>query len=206
MPRVTLSGNPEAVAKKAVEKLRDSIDSKMREALDAAIRILDSARIRALERVEREVSQILREAEEKVHAERAVRETEIRVAELNARNEWIERAVREALKRLRGALGEEEYTAFLRDMLRRAAESLKAMDISEGVVYPTEPDRDIVEKLVATEKLPVTLRVADRSVEGLGGFIVASPDETTRLDYRLESVLADAIEDARAAAAKQLFG
>ncbi len=203
MPRVRVYGDPESVAKRAVEELRGEIVRKLDEALDGAIRILDAARNRALTRIEKEVGDALREAEERVRAERATLEARLRVEEMNARNEWIERAVNEALKRLRDALGEEDYRRFLESMLRMAADTLR--DVGEMVIYPVESDRALIEKIVAETQLPVKATIAAESVEGYGGFIAASPDGSIRLDYRVESVLSEAIEDARAAAAAKLF-
>ncbi|WP_048191228.1 V-type ATP synthase subunit E [Pyrolobus fumarii] len=205
MPRIHMHGDPHAVAKKASEKVREEINKKIDEALDAAIRILDAAKNRALAKLEKDISAILREAEEKVRAERAVREAELRVAELNARNEWIEKAVNEALRRLRSRVGDEAYTAFLEDMLKRAAETIRET-ATEAVVYPTKADRDLLEKLVGGASLPVKFTLAGEDIEGVGGFVVATPDGKMRLDYRLEAVLSDILEEAKAAAAKALFG
>ncbi len=204
MPRVQMYGDPEAVAKKAAEKVRDEISRKLDEALEGAIRILDAARNRALTKLEREIGSLLREAEEKVRAERATREAELRVTELNTRNEWIEKAVQEALRRLRGYVGEDTYARFMRELLRQAAEAMKEVS-NEAIIYPTEPDRDLLSKLVSEEQLPVRVSIAGETVEGHGGFILASPDGKVRLDYRLEAVLSETIEEAREAAARALF-
>ena len=204
MPRVRLYGDPAAVAKTAAEDVRNELVRKFDEALDGALRVLDAAKNRALAKIEKEVGSILREAEERVRAERATREAELRVEELNARNEWIEKAVAEALKRLRSRVGEEAYSKFLADLLKKAAEMLR--EKGEMIVEPTAPDRDLIEKLVSSMELPVKVRIASETVEGAGGFIASSPDGSIRLDYRLEYVLADVIEEARAAAAKALFG
>jgi len=204
VPRVRVYGDPESVAKRAVEELRAEIVRKLDEALDGALRILDAAKNRALTRIERELGEALREAEERVRAERATYEARLRVEEMNARNEWIERAVNEALKKLREALGEDEYRRFLEALVRNAAEALR--DAGEMIIYPVESDRPLLEKIVAEAQLPIRASLAAESVEGYGGFVASSPDGSVRLDYRIESVLAEAVEEARAAAAAKLFG
>lgn len=204
MPSVRLYGDPAAVAKTAVEDVRSELTRKFEEALDGAIRILDAAKNRALAKVEKEIGEILREAEERVRAERATREAELRVEELNAKNEWIEKAVSEALRRLRSHVGDETYSKFLADLIQRAAEALR--EKGEMIIEPTSRDRDLIERLVSSLQLPVKVTISSENVDGYGGFIASSPDGSIRLDYRIEYVLADVIEQARAAAAKALFG
>ncbi|NPA04914.1 MAG: hypothetical protein GXO09_02310 [Crenarchaeota archaeon] len=206
---VRVVGKPEKLLESIFKKLVDEIiEKKIDEALAAALNLLATARDQALASIEEEVENILRMALERLRAHESSLEARLRVDLAKLRAEYTERAVQEALRRLRDAVKEDEYREVLRKLLLDALRLISSYT-SEAVVTPTKRDYDIVKEIlpeVMQELTGLNIRLAEQPVEGIGGFIVESSDGRVRFDYRLESLLSQALDRARARALKELFG
>ncbi len=206
---VRVVGKPEKLLESIFRKLVDEIiEKKIDEALAAALNLLATARDQALASIEEEVEGILRMALERLRAHESSLEARLRVDLARLRAEYTEKAVMEALRRLRDVVREDEYREVLRRLLLDALKLISSYT-SEAIVTPTSRDASIVRDLlpqVAAEVPGLNVRVGEEPVEGIGGFIVESADGKVRFDYRLESLLSQALDRARARALKELFG
>ncbi len=199
---VRVVGSPERLADEVVERVRGEIEEKVKAALQAAREILEKAYEENLSRLEQELRHAAREARERVESYTARREVELRKKLSTIRAAAVEEALQEALQRLRETVGREEYEAFLARLIEDAASKIGSGTVT---LHPAAPDAEAVRRAASKAKLPggVRVEVSGDTVEGLGGFVARGGGVS--LDYRLEVILSDAIEKARARIIETLF-
>ncbi len=198
-------GNPERLAEVVVEEAEKRLMSKLDEALEAARRLVAESYERILKETLSRIREEVRSLREKLSALEAAKTVEARKEISKIKSEFIERAVREAFARFRERVPRERYVMRLEELLRAATEQVRVRS-DQVVIIPVESDREIVAQLVAKlrqEGLPVEL--SEKSISGLGGFVAQDAEGSVRLDYRLESVLGNLIEEARTIALRKLF-
>ncbi|MCR4404866.1 MAG: V-type ATP synthase subunit E [Candidatus Acetothermia bacterium] len=179
---------------------------------------------RILEEAEREAKEILKRAEEEAQAasepilQAAEKEAQRRrrrhlaLAELEARNkvlaakrEVLDRVFAEAGERL-GRLGTQEYRAFLRELLVRAAETGE----EEILLSPRDAavcDTNLLEEVNALLKRAGkagSLKVAQEGRELDGGFVLRGQGYEVNVTFA--TLLRQAKEGLEAAVARLLFG
>ena len=199
---VRVAGSPEKLVDEVFGRVAAEIDEKVRAALEAAKEILRKSYEDNLSRLESELQRAAREAREIVESTTAKQEVELRKTLARIRAEAVEEALREALARLKSYVGEEDYTRFLARLVADAA----AKAGGAVTLVPVRGDEELLRRAVRQAELPrgARVEVAEETVEGLGGFIARTVDGVS-LDYRLEVVLSQAIEEARARIIETLF-
>ena len=206
---VKVVGKPEKLLEKVFEKVvEEVVDKKVEEALKAALQLLATARDQALASIEKEIEEILRAAEERLRAYESSLDAKLRVEIARLKTDYANKAVEEALRRLRDAIPEDKYRETLRRMLKDALQSIAAYRRSV-VIVPAARDANLVQSVlpeVEREVEGLSVEISSETVDSIGGFIVQSRDGCVRFDYRLEAVLSEALDRARARAMKELFG
>jgi vacuolar-type H+-ATPase subunit E/Vma4 len=181
--------------------------TRLDEAVKAAEEILKRSYEDALSSSTKRIEEEARRLSERLAALEAAKTVELRKKLTALKAKVADEVVREAFNRFRELLGEDRYSEVILRLAREAIRSLRERGATRYVLVPVERDRRVVAEIA--EKLRnegVSVEVGDESVEGLGGFIATSPETGIRLDYRFETVFSQAIEEARAAALKALFG
>ncbi|ABM80638.1 V-type ATP synthase subunit E [Hyperthermus butylicus] len=195
---VRIVGDPSRFAEQLVSSIAEHVESRVREALEAARKIVERAYEESASKLESELRRALREAEEQVQAYTAKREVELRKRLAEIRAKAVEEIMSVALQRLREYVGLEAYKEFIKRLLDSALETASRRS-RRVIVHPARPDQAIVAELaprVAAEK-GIEVEVGE-AVEGAGGFTVRAVEAGLTLDYRLEVILAPALEEARA--------
>ncbi|HIQ23987.1 MAG TPA: hypothetical protein EYH50_02950 [Pyrodictium delaneyi] len=203
--QVRLLGSPEKLAEEIAGKVQRDIEAKVYSALEAARKIVEKAFEDNLKRLEEELRRSARSAREQIESYAARREVELRKKLARIRAEAVEEILGQALQQLRGRVSEEEYVSFLARKLEEAI-SRASKYSSELVVVPAEPDVEAVRKALKEVEIPRGVRVdlAGETIKGIGGFVLRASGGLS-LDYRLEVVLASAIEEARSKIIEILF-
>ena len=206
---VKVVGKPEKLFEKVFEKVvEEVVDKKIEEALKAALQLLTTARDQAIASIEKEVEEMLRTAEERLRAYESSLDAKLRVEMARLKADYANKAVEEALERLREAIPEDKYRETLRRMLRDALQSTRAYTRSI-VIVPAAKDANLIQSIlpeVGQEAGGLSVEISSETIDSIGGFIVQSKDGRIRLDYRLEAVLSEALDRARSQAMKVLFG
>lgn len=206
---VRVVGKPEKLFEKVFEKVvKDVVDKKVDEALKASLQLLATARDQALASIEKEVEEILRGAEERLKAHESSLEARLRVEIARLKNEYVDKAVGEALKRFRDAVPEEKYREILRRMLKNGLQTI-AVHTRSAIIVPAAKDVNLIQSILPEVEREITglsVEISSKTIDSIGGFIVQSRDGRISLDYRLETVLSEALDRARARAMKELFG
>ena len=206
---VKVIGKPEKLLEKVFEKIVEEIvDKKVEEALKAALQLLATARDQAVASIEKEVEEILRIAEERLRAYESSLDAKLRVEMARLKADYANKAVEEALKRLRDVIPEDKYRETLRRMLKDALQSIITYTRSV-VIVPAARDASLIQSIlpeVEHEVEGLSVEISSETIDSIGGFIVQSRDGRVRFDYRLEAVLSEALDRARARAMKELFG
>lgn len=206
---VKVIGKPEKLLEKVFEKIVEEIvDKKVEEALKAALQLLATARDQAVASIEKEVEEILRIAEERLRAYESSLDAKLRVEMARLKADYANKAVEEALKRLRDVIPEDKYRETLRRMLKDALQSIITYTRSV-VIVPAARDASLIQSILPEVEHEVegsSVEISSETIDSIGGFIVQSRDGRVRFDYRLEAVLSEALDRARARAMKELFG
>jgi len=206
---VKVVGKPEKLFEKVFEKVvEEVVDKKVEEALKAALQLLTTARDQAIASIEKEVEEMLRTAEERLRAYESSLDAKLRVEMARLKADYANKAVEEALRRLRDVIPEDKYRETLRRMLRDALQSIVAYTRSV-VIVPAAKDASLIQSIlpeVEHEVEGLSVEISSETIDSIGGFIVQSKDGRIRLDYRLEAVLSEALDRARSKAMKVLFG
>ncbi|MET1127708.1 MAG: V-type ATP synthase subunit E [Thermoproteota archaeon] len=189
-------GDVGKLVESVVGDLEKNIERRVAEVLEAARSILSKSYTEALAVLEREFGEEARTLEERLRSSESSREVELRRELARLRAQLVEDVLDEVLSRVKSEVPREQYIGFIRRLLQEARE--RGGDVR---IVPTEQDREIVQELAAELGLPVE----EGSEKGYGGF-VAVTSTGVRLDYRLESVLGDVIDRAKAVISEKLFG
>ncbi|ALL01321.1 V-type ATP synthase subunit E [Pyrodictium delaneyi] len=202
---IRLLGDPEKLADEITRKVREDIEVKVNSALEAAKKIVERSYEENLAKLEDELKKSVRNAREQLESYSAKQEVELRKRLARIRAEAVEEILGQALQQLRSRVGEDDYVEFLAKRLEEAV-SRASQQSSELIVVPAESDVGAVRKALKKVKTPsgVKVELADSTVEGIGGFVLRTRDGLS-LDYRLEVILASAIEEARSKIIELLF-
>ncbi|BES81571.1 V-type ATP synthase subunit E [Pyrodictium abyssi] len=202
---VKLLGSPEKLAEEIAGKVQRDIEAKVNSALEAAKKIVEKAFEDNLKKLEEELRRSARSTREQVESYAARREVELRKKLARIRAEAVEEILGQALQQLRQKVSEKEYIGFLARKLEEAI-SRASKYSSELVVVPAEPDVEAVRKALKEIEIPrgVSVDLAGETIKGIGGFVLRASGGLS-LDYRLEVVLASAIEEARSKIIEILF-
>lgn len=203
--QVKLLGSPEKLAEEIAGKVQRDIEAKVNSALEAAKKIVEKAFEDNLKKLEEELRRSARSTREQIESCAARREVELRKKLARIRAEAVEEILGQALQQLRGKVSEKEYVGFLAKKLEEAI-SRASKHSSELVVVPAEPDVEAVRKALKEIEIPrgVSVDLAGETIKGIGGFVLRASGGLS-LDYRLEVVLASAIEEARSRIIEILF-
>lgn len=202
---IKLLGDPERLADEITRKVREDIEVKVNSALEAAKKIVERSYEENLAKLEDELKKSVRNAKEQLESYSAKWEVELRKKLARIRAEAVEEILGQALQQLRSRIGEDAYVEFLAEKLEEAV-SRASQQSSELIVVPAESDVDTVRKALKKVKTPsgVKVELAETTVEGIGGFVLRTRNGLS-LDYRLEVILASAIEEARSKIIEILF-
>jgi len=202
---IKLLGDPERLADEITRKVREDIEVKVDSALEAAKKIVERSYEENLAKLEDELKKSVRNAKEQLESYSAKWEVELRKKLARIRAEAVEEILGQALQQLRSRIGEDAYVEFLAEKLEEAV-SRASQQSSELIVVPAESDVDTIRKALKKVKTPsgVKVELAETTVEGIGGFVLRTRNGLS-LDYRLEVILASAIEEARSKIIEILF-
>lgn len=178
-----------AIASEVLEDVRKEAEKVIRDAEREAEEILRKAK----EETEKTHTHLIIEAKEKGEVERrkikSLTEMEIRNKLLRVKESLVEAAFDKALSFLSDFVQTENYYDFLLKLITEAAEKINADML---VVYVNSKDR----KWLAhgrlnglAEKLRVKMKLADETLECLGGCIVKTSDGKTSYDNTFEKRL-----------------
>jgi V/A-type H+-transporting ATPase subunit E len=197
-------GSPERLAGTVISNVKRRVEGRVREALEASRKIVDSAFEEEYRRLETELRRAVKSAEEKVKAYTAKREVELRKKTSEILSRAVEEIVEEDMGKLREYVGERTYREFLAMMLADAVERLRGR--GRIIVRPAMPDQQLVKELAEELKAKGVAVEVGEPVEGKGGFLASAPEAGLTIDYRLEVILAPALEEARARIVEILRG
>ncbi len=217
-------GKPERLAEEALKGVEKELRARLEEVKEGALKIIDTAFEEAMKEAEQRITRILSDAEEKLKAEQAALEAELRLRLARIRGEWIDRVLREVEQRISGFLDTKEYEEALERLVVQAVAQIEG---DEVIVEANERDvarvKEIIERLrdpeavrrLAGEKgLEVSveavasknIRLDEKPAPILGGIRARTPDSRMVVDYSLDLILAQIARDMRATIARMLFG
>jgi len=195
-----IAGDPEKVAREAVEREKAQAVSVVEEAKAAALKLLKEAYEKKLSEAEKKIREEVSRAEEQLKSLVSVLELELknRVAEVETR--YVDEALRRALEELRKRKqGADWYRAYMRRVLERIAREAPG----EMIVRVAPEDVDLARELLG-EVGEGRLRLGD-PISIVGGAVAESPDGSVRLDYSLDLLVKMEEYRLRSVAAKVLF-
>lgn len=196
-------GDPERLAREAVEPVRRESLRLLEEALGAARRIVEEAVEGEAERASRELEQRYEQLRERLASVKARLDLEMRKAVEGEKNRYAEEAIGRALEEFRRRKHEmPEY----REFMRRALERVAAEAGGETVAVRVAPeDRALAEELAA-RVAPGRISVDEEPAEIVGGLVALLRGGEVRLDLSLDRILAAEEARLRRAALRALFG
>ncbi len=197
-------GDPRKLIEEALKDVEKEFKLKLEDLSEGARRILESTRIELVQEAERRISEILSKASDRLKAEEAALQAQMRLKVAEERSKWIDRAIDLAKEKLDEYASTEEY----KDLLRRMIESaVRQIDAEEIVLEANRRDAKTVKALLKEiDTGGKRVRLSDKPVEILGGIRAQTPDGSIRLDLSLDIVFNRVAQDYRALIARSLFG
>ncbi len=197
---MSIAGDPEAVAREAVEREKAQALAVLEEARAAAGKLVDEAYEKSLYEAEKSVREAVQRAEEQLKSLVSVLDLELKSRVSRVKTRFVEEAIRRALEEVRRRKkGAEWYEKYMEAVLARIARESEG----EMIVRVAEDDVDLASRLL--EKLgDPRLRLGD-PVGIIGGAVAESPDGSVRLDYSLDLLVKMEEHRLRGVAARVLF-
>ncbi len=204
--KVRIIGNPRILVDTVVKSLKEDFDKRIAEAEEAAYKLLEKSFDEALRVARESVRRAIVEARDRIESFKASKDVEARKELTRMKLKIMETILNEALQKLRPSIPEDLYRKFLEKLYTEAITRLSRHTTRIRII-PAENDTNILREIIAT-KTPAEIEVTidERALKGtIGGFIAQSEDAKLSLDYRLETILSQAIDQARLVVLKTLF-
>ncbi len=197
-------GDPRKLIEEALKDVEKEFKLKLEDLSEGAMRILESARIELVQEAEKRVSEILSRVTDRLKAEEAALQAQMRLKVAEERSKWIDKAIELAKERFDEYAKTDEY----RELLRRMIESaVRQIDAAEIIVEANERDAKLVKELLKEiDTGGKKVKLSDKPVDILGGIKAETPDGSIRLDLSLDIVFNRIAQDYRAIIARSLFG
>ncbi len=202
---VRVIGSTSSLVNYVVKTVAKNVKAKLEEAKKASEELVERAYLEALREAEDRVRRTLREVRERIESYRASRDVELKKELTRLKLKATEEVLGEAVRVFREKVPLETYKRFLEKVYREAVERA-SIHSRELVVVPAPADRSLIAEIAARATPPdVRVTISEEIVDAVGGFILKSSDGKLTLDYRVEALLAPALEEARLVVLKTLF-
>ncbi|MCE4600873.1 MAG: hypothetical protein F7C38_04830 [Desulfurococcales archaeon] len=198
---MAITGNPEKVAREAVERELEKAIKQLSEAKAAAEKLIRDSYTSNLREAEKKLKEEFARAEEQLKSLISVLELELKSKVSEAKNKYIDEVLEKAKARIKEAKrGADWYNSYMENIIKKLSGEVE----SEMMVLTAPEDRELVQGLL--EKYGGgKLKLSEDAVDILGGIIAVSPDGSTRVDYSLDLLVKMEEYRLRGVASKVLF-
>ncbi len=197
-----LYGDPEKLARKALEPSYEEAVRLLEEAFEASKRLINEALENSLKEAEKSVMSKAETLRERLAGFRSKMDLEVKSAVAKEKNEYASSVIEEAISRFREAKKRSEaYKGFLERTLRSVMEEASGQNV---VVLASSDDMETIKEIV--EKLGVINVSVHPDDRILGGFIAEIRGAGVKLDYTINNILTTEDARLRRVAIRALFG
>ncbi|MEB3807175.1 MAG: hypothetical protein GSR73_06645 [Desulfurococcales archaeon] len=198
---MAITGNPEKVAREAVERELEKAIKQLSEAKAAAEKLINDSYTSNLREAEKKLKEEFARAEEQLKSLISVLELELKSKVSEAKNKYIDEVLEKARAKIKEAKrGADWYNNYMENIIKKLSGEVEG----EMMVLTAPEDRELVQDLI--EKYGGgKLKLSEDTVDILGGVIAVSPDGSTRVDYSLDLLVKMEEYRLRGVASKVLF-
>ena len=177
-----ITGNPEKVAREAVQGELSKAKSSVMEAKEAADKLVKDAYESGLKNAERKLRDGIAKAEEQLKSLISVLDLEMKSRLAEVKNKYIDQVLFEAKKRMKEEKkGAEWYKNYMEKVIKTIASETEGKMLIKVAREDLELARRLLEKYGMGK-----LELAGEYPDIIGGVIAETPDQATRLDYSLD--------------------
>lgn len=198
---MSISGNPEKVAREAIARELEKANKQLEEAKQASVNLVKDAYQTSLREADKKLREEFARAEEQLKSLVSVLELELKSKVSSAKNEYLDMVLEKAKEKIRGLKSEGDwYKNYLESVIKRLAAETETKMIVQVASEDFELAKSLIDKYGNGK-----LELSSEPASILGGVIASSPDGTSKVDYSLDLLIQMEEYRLRGVASKVLF-